>query len=405
MSSAVVIAAFGGLVVGLLVSRLALNRSRQPGDESRVQVPVQSDEARSAAHIVTPPDPDADLARGLRNAVDRLQMGVVLCNSDLDITYRNDAAQSLSGTHVGVIVNHHLGQILEAVQSGAAQRRAVELHGPPKTTYLVEAVSAPDGGVVATIDDISERVRIDSMRTDFVANISHELKTPVGAIAVLAEMLEGEADAATISTLSERIVAESHRAASTIDDLLELSRIESSQRLDDSVLVADLLNEAVARGRMAASGRGIDVEAIASPHDVSIKVDRAQLASAVGNLVENAVKYSNEGGTVQVRSRCNERWLEIMVADHGVGIPQRDLDRVFERFYRVDKARARDTGGTGLGLAIVRHVATNHGGDVSVSSTLGEGSTFVLRLPTRLIVDATPPAPSEVSVDSDTATP
>ncbi len=128
-----------------------------------------------------------------------------------------------------------------------------------------------------------------------------------------------------------------------------------------------------------------------------MRADRPQLASAIGNIVENAVKYSNDGGSVQVRTRVGERWIEVMVADQGVGIPRRDLDRVFERFYRVDKARARQTGGTGLGLAIVRHVMTNHGGDVSVSSEEGEGSTFVLRFPVRLVVEAPDSSVSDIA--------
>ena len=126
---------------------------------------------------------------------------------------------------------------------------------------------------------------------------------------------------------------------------------------------------------------------------IRLRGDRRQLASALGNLVENAVKYSHDGGTVQIRARSDDRWVELMVADQGVGIPARDLDRVFERFYRVDKARARQTGGTGLGLAIVRHVAGNHGGEVMVESQEGEGSTFVLRLPARLIIHHEPGEP------------
>ena len=223
------------------------------------------------------------------------------------------------------------------------------------------------------------------MRTDFVANISHELKTPVGAIAVLAEMLADETDQTVINTLSSRVVEESHRAARTIDDLLKLSRIELSHRLDDEVDLTAVVGEAVARGRMAADGHQVQVETVDAADRLWIRADRAQLISAIGNLVENAVKYSDDGSLVQVRIRRNERWVEVMVVDQGVGIPAADLDRVFERFYRVDKARARQTGGTGLGLAIVRHVANNHGGAVSVQSQEGEGSTFTFRLPARLL--------------------
>ena len=375
-----------GVVAGVLVASHAISDARDKGGGPS-----------SNANAITGPLPrltdaegetDAELAQGLRSAVDRLQIGVVMCDATLKPTYRNASAESLTGTHGGVIVDAHLQQLFAQTQSGEPAGAIVDLQGPPKTTFSIEAMPIPEGGAVATIEDISERVRIDSMRTDFVANISHELKTPVGAIAVLAEMLAGEPDEGVISTLSPRLVDESHRAARTIDDLLELSRIESSHRLDDAVDLAEVVAEAVTRGRMAADGRQVEVESIKTQETVRIRADRPQLSSAIGNLVENAVKYSDNGATVQVRVRLNERWVEVMVVDHGVGIPAADIDRVFERFYRVDKARARETGGTGLGLAIVRHVANNHGGVVSVESQEGEGSTFAFRLPARLIEPA-----------------
>ena len=379
-----------GVALGLFLARRAAGHARD-GQARTVSItgpiPPTVDVERES---------DAELARGLRGAVDRLQMGVVMCDASLKTTYRNASADALNGTHGGVIIDAHLQQLFAETQSGEPAGSVVELQGPPKTTYSIEAMPVPHGGAVATIDDISERVRIDSMRTDFVANISHELKTPVGAIAVLAEMLADEPDVEVISALSTRVVDESHRAARTIDDLLELSRIESSHRLDDAVDLAEVVAEAVTRGRMVADGRGVEVESIEVTEAVWIRADRRQLSSAIGNLVENAVKYSDDGALVQVRIRRNERWVEVMVADQGVGIPAADIDRVFERFYRVDKARARETGGTGLGLAIVRHVANNHGGVVSVQSQEGEGSTFAFRLPARLIEPAnTSPAASQ----------
>ncbi len=387
----VAIGVVAGVLIGGVWARRAVGRSNAGrASGSSISSPVQQ-------RVDVGQDHDG-LSRGLRSAVDRLQMGVVMCDAELKTTYRNTSADSLTGTHGGVIVDAHLQQLFEGTRSGERSGRIVELQGPPKVTFSIEAMPIPHGGAVATIEDISERVRIDSMRTDFVANISHELKTPVGAIAVLAEMIVDEPDPAVIATLSDRVVEESHRAARTIDDLLELSRIESSQSLDDSVNLAGIVAEAVARGRMAADGRRVSVEAIDTPESLWIRADRPQLSTAIGNLVENAVKYSDDGGMVQVRVRRNERWVEVMVADQGVGIPASDLDRVFERFYRVDKARARQTGGTGLGLAIVRHVANNHGGVVSVQSQEGEGSTFAFRLPSRLIV--TPDA-ARMSVADD----
>ncbi len=227
----------------------------------------------------------------------------------------------------------------------------------------------PDRGAVATIRDVSERMRTDAMRTDFVTNISHELKTPVGAVAVLAEALMDEDDPDVVHRLADHLVDESHRAVRTIDDLLKLSQIESTRPGDTAVDLTAVVRAAIARGRAVDAGRGVEITALDMPDELWIRGDERQLVSAVGNLVENAVKYSAPGDGVQVRTRADDVAIEVMVADQGVGIPTRDLDRIFERFYRVDKARSRETGGTGLGLSIVRHVATNHGGDVLVSST------------------------------------
>jgi two-component system sensor histidine kinase SenX3 len=228
------------------------------------------------------------------------------------------------------------------------------------------------------------------MRTDFVTNVSHELKTPVGAIAVLAEALIEEHDPQVVRRLADHLVDESHRAVRTIDDLLKLSEIEVAPPADTPVDLSSVLRAAVGRGRAADGGRGVTIEIVGGDEPLHVRGDERQLVSAVGNLVENAVKYSGPGDTVQISSAVVGPSVEITVVDQGVGIPSRDLNRVFERFYRVDKARSRDTGGTGLGLSIVRHVATNHGGEVVVTSVEGQGSTFVFRLPADRIVDAPP---------------
>ena len=184
------------------------------------------------------------------------------------------------------------------------------------------------------------------------------------------------------------MVDEARRAVNAIDDLLELSRIESGPLLEEVVVLADVVAAAIARGRVVDESKGVTVTSFDGHPEVRLRADGRQLVSALGNLVENAVKYSDAEGVVQVRTRIDDRAIEVMVADHGIGIPARDLERVFERFYRVDRARSRTTGGTGLGLSIVRHVASNHGGEVLVSSQEGEGSTFVLRLPITLVVEA-----------------
>jgi two-component system sensor histidine kinase SenX3 len=235
---------------------------------------------------------------------------------------------------------------------------------------------------VAVIDDISERRRLDAVRRDFVANISHELKTPVGALGVLSEAIADAEDPDVVRRLADRMTDEALRAGRIIDDLLALARIESEETTSrDHVRIGDVVSEAVQRMVPLAEARriAIDCDEVGAAH--AVVGDPRQLVSAVANLIENACKYSDEGSGVNVRSRKQGRWIELDVVDGGIGIPSTDLDRVFERFYRVDRARSRETGGTGLGLAIVRHVATNHGGDVQVTSTEGLGSTFTLRLP------------------------
>ena len=328
------------------------------------------------------------------DVVDRLALGVVVAGVSGRVHYRNAAADVFAGTHAGLLVDDTVDRLLASALDGHEERQNLELYGPPRVAVVVTASPLPGGGAMVTLEDVSERRRVDAVRTDFVANISHELKTPVGALAVLAETLadsaEDDVDTEVVRRIAGRIVDESHRVARTIDDLMELSRIELGEEpLRDLVDVADIVDGAIERVRPLAELRRIDVTTLELPRGVRVSGDRRQLVSALGNLVENAVKYSESGSAVQVRVRVEGQFAELMVADNGIGIPATDHDRIFERFYRVDKARSRDTGGTGLGLSIVRHVATNHGGEVLVSSREGEGSTFVLRIPT-----ATVPEPS-----------
>jgi len=345
----------------------------------------RSDAVASSAPTTT--HPRSGLGAVLGTAVDELELGMVVADTDGAIIYRNRAASAMNGTHVGVIVEDSIERALATAREGARVDDLVELHGPPRVALQLVAEPMPNGLAVATVEDVSERSRINMMRTDFVANISHELKTPVGAIAVLADALYGETDPEVIDRVAGRMADEAHRAVQSIDDLLELSRIESGPLREETVLLDDVVSAAIARGRAVDGSKGVTVDAVESGVPVRLRADSRQLVAALGNLVENAVKYSEDDGAVQVRTRADARAIEIMVADHGIGIPARDLERVFERFYRVDRARSRETGGTGLGLSIVRHVASNHGGEVLVSSEEGEGSTFVLRLPIGLVVE------------------
>jgi len=311
---------------------------------------------------------------------------VVVADERGAVVLRNTAARHFLGVrHADVLVDEAVGAHLRNALAGERRRQTLELYGPPRRTVVVTAVpvdiESNSTAALATIEDVTDRSRLDAMRTDFVANISHELKTPVGAMAILAEALVDEGDPDIVIRLAEKIMGEAHRMGRTIDDLLELSRIEmaeSTQR--DIVNVAVVVAEAVERLRQLAENRGIAIRVTEPSRRLTAVGDRRQLVSALANLVENGVKYSDAGATVDIEAHSDGTWVEFLVRDRGIGIPARDLDRIFERFYRVDRARSRETGGTGLGLAIVRHVVANHGGTVSVTSQEGSGSTFTLRI-------------------------
>lgn len=353
-----------GALAGVEIGRRRRSRSGHR-DPSMTPVPMVEDESTVLA----------------REAVTQLDIGIVVTAATGEIAFSNTMVSQMSGTQAGLVLDDHLGTLLLAARGGKTGHRLIELHGPPKSWLAIRADPLPSGGAVATVQDVSEQMQSDMMRTDFVANISHELKTPVGGIAALAETLVDEPDPEVVSRLARHLVEESHRAARTIDDLLTLSRIESARAGDAIVDLSAVVQAAVGRGRVADGGRGVKVAAVDESPPVFVSGDEYQLVSALGNLVENAVKYSSEGDLVEVRTQVSNDAVEVAVTDEGDGIPAADIARVFERFYRVDKARSRETGGTGLGLAIVRHVANNHGGEVLVTSVEGEGSTFTFRIP------------------------
>ena len=323
-----------------------------------------------------------ELARA-RGAFDNLPIGVVMADASGAIIGKNQSARSVtSGGHSGVLVAEAVERQIEQVLQGRSGRTEVELFGPPKRVVQLHSTRLADGGVLVSIEDISERSRLDAVRTDFVANISHELKTPVGAIAVLAETIVDEDDLDVIHHLADRLVEEAHRAATSIDDLLELSRIElGGQAVRDRVSAASVLRDSVVRSLAAAEQRRIRLTLDEPSGEIWVKGDRRQLVSALSNLIDNAIKYSEAESEVRVSAPVADSSVHFTVADSGIGIPTRDLNRIIERFYRVDRARSRETGGSGLGLAIVRHVATNHEGEVTVSSAEGEGSVFTLSIP------------------------
>jgi two-component system sensor histidine kinase SenX3 len=488
-----------------LGTRLGLD---PPEDENNIEVSLAYLESVTggAAQAVT--ESSSDAIR-LRRSLDTLTQGVVLCDENGTVIYRNGRANALMvSRHGDALAAQAVTEVLEDAWHEGSSERTLDLYGPPRRTLQVRARQIDDGrrplGVIALIEDISERRRLEEIRRDFVANVSHELKTPMGALGLLAETLVSEPDPQVAQRLAGRIHNEAFRVSRIIDDLLDLSRIESEEAPPrEPVLVNLVMADAIERVRATADQRGIEIVLHEPSPPVAVMGDRRQLVSAMHALLENAITYSydnskvvvtgavqrsnpnmehpslrqaeappesaglgagagagpdetppsgqepvakagesageqSEGpiepvftpeileayappdedpgaalasgstlstlppveaeksdaaGTSQMETtsagspswRVEERdSVRLSVQDHGVGIPARDLDRIFERFYRVDHGRSRDTGGTGLGLSIVRHVANNHQGWVDVESREGEGSTFTLVLPIQI---------------------
>jgi two-component system sensor histidine kinase SenX3 len=285
--------------------------------------------------------------------------------------------------------------LAEGWANGVAER-TIDIYGPPRRTLTIRATVIDDGrrslGVLAVIEDVSERRRLEDIRRDFIANVSHELKTPMGALGLLAETLQFERDPAVAQRLAERINTEAFRVNRIIEDLLDLSRIEGEGSPSrEPISVSFIVAESIERIRTAAEQHDVKINFDEPETNQVVFGDRRQLTSALHALLENAVVYSPRDGTVEISIHRHDAAptdgetpapsVRVEIRDHGVGIPAKDLERIFERFYRVDPGRARETGGTGLGLSIVRHVAQNHGGTVLVDSREGEGSTFTLELP------------------------
>ena len=287
-----------------------------------------------------------------------------------------------------VLLHQEVQRLIDQARSAGASKQADLLlprtAGGPRT-LVVTAHAAPIdvARVLLVIDDRSESVRLDAMRRDFVANTSHELKTPIGAVSLLAEALDSAADDPDqVRRFAARLSAEATRLAALVQQIIEFSRVQGADPLDsaEEVPLDDVLRAAVERTRVAADARDVSV-VIGKRAGLWTLGDRAMLTTAVQNLVANAIAFSPPKGHVGVGLRTREGIVEIAVSDQGIGIAEDDLDRVFERFYRTDQARSRQTGGTGLGLSIVKHIAENHGGSVRVWSRLGRGSTFTIRLP------------------------
>ncbi len=338
--------------------------------------------ALSEAPLWDIPEGTLDLLEILDAEYLLLAPGEVVLNSSRGTT-------SLGLVRESRITSEAIINLVRAVRrSNIYQEATVELPRGPVgegTHDLLVRVSpfGSQGLIIVLIFDDSEFRRLDSIRRDFVANISHELKTPIGALSILSEAVLGASDdQEAVVRFAGRMQVEAKRLSDLVQEIINLSRLQDDDPLVGAKVISlsDLIGQAIDESKMTAEARKINV-AFDYKSACQVLGDRSQLEMAISNLVENAINYSPDGTQVAVTLSSSNGLVEISVKDQGIGIPDKDLERIFERFYRVDPARSRATGGTGLGLSIVKHVATNHGGDISVWSVEGAGSTFTLRLP------------------------
>ncbi|MFR9756270.1 sensor histidine kinase [Streptomyces sp. TR06-5] len=349
----------------------------------------QARPTRTARHF----DP-AQLPSGVDNVLSVLRSSAVVLDESDSVVKASSAAYALGLVRGGrLTVSEMLRMARDTRRDG--EIRQVELDLPRRgggrggEALAVSARVAPLGSrlVLLLVEDLTDARRIEAVRRDFVANVSHELKTPVGALSLLSEaVMDAADDPEAVERFAGRMQNEATRLTSLVQELIDLSRVQNDDPLEDAepVPVPELVAEALDRCRQSASDKQITL-ASGGLDDLYVWGNRGQLAAALGNLVENAVNYSPARTRVGIAGRRiaapGGDLVDIAVTDQGIGISAADKERIFERFYRVDPARSRDTGGTGLGLAIVKHVAASHGGEVTVWSTEGEGSTFTLRLP------------------------
>ncbi|MFZ4485109.1 MAG: sensor histidine kinase [Candidatus Nanopelagicales bacterium] len=297
-------------------------------------------------------------------------------------------SQALGLINRSLVTVPEISRLIEKVAGdGEAREQEMRVRRPPLGRELLElrVRIAPlgTGAILVLIDDLAEERRVDAVRRDFVANVSHELKTPVGALSLLAEaVLASSDDPDQVRHFAERMQLEAARLSHLVQDVIDLSRLQGDDPHTHAEIVDvdDLVDRSIDEVRTVATASNVDF-IVGSPSRASIYGDRGQLQTAIRNLLANAVSYSPGGTKVAAEARVTGSMVEIMVKDQGIGIPSNDLDRIFERFYRVDPARSRVTGGTGLGLSIVKHVCQNHGGECTAWSEVGVGSTFTLRLP------------------------
>ncbi len=339
--------------------------------------------------IVTPEGSQNELSSGVIAVLETLDSASVVLAPGDGVLYSSAAALQIGLIKDGRLFSEELLALIRVVRrTDQSQQGDVEIPRGPvgegvKNLLVKVTPLGNEGFILVLADDVSEADRIDAVRRDFVANISHELKTPIGALSILSEaVLQASDDPAMVKHFAVKMGETSNRLTELVQQIISLSRLQDADPLTDAAAVdiSGAIKSAVDQSQTNADARGI-VVSLDTEIAANVFGDREQLVMALHNLIENAINYSPEKTKVIISARVIEKLVEIVVKDQGIGIAERDQERIFERFYRVDPARSRETGGTGLGLSIVKHVVANHGGDISVWSQVGEGSTFTLRLP------------------------
>ena len=330
---------------------------------------------------------ERSIPEGAVEILDLLTNAGVILNGSNTVVRATNGALALGLVQNRLLIHSELVRLVELVR-GTGKNHEIEAElstGLRGETIWVQARAAliENNNVMLLVEDRTEAKRLEETRRDFVANISHELKTPIGAIGLLAEALQDATDdPAMVTKFAGNLYKEARRLGSLVQEIIQLSRLQSAElsKTGELVDLQGIVHESVERNQVIAEAKNISLE-VNAPSGIVVYGDHEMLTMAVKNLIENAILYSGEDSTVGIGLRENAGVAEIAVTDHGVGIAPEDQERIFERFYRVDPSRSRETGGTGLGLSIVKHVAANHRGEVKLFSQLGLGSTFTLRLP------------------------
>ena len=330
---------------------------------------------------------ERSIPEGAVEILDLLTNAGVILNGSNTVVRATNGALALGLVQNRLLIHSELVRLVELVR-GTGKNHEIEAElstGLRGETIWVQARAArmENNNVMLLVEDRTEAKRLEDTRRDFVANISHELKTPIGAIGLLAEALQDATDdPAMVTKFAGNLYKESRRLGSLVQEIIQLSRLQSAElsKTGELVDLEGIVHESVERNQVIAEAKNISLE-VNAPSGIVVYGDHEMLTMAVKNLIENAILYSGDDSSVGIGLRENAGVAEIAVTDHGVGIAPEDQERIFERFYRVDPSRSRDTGGTGLGLAIVKHVAANHRGEIKLFSQVGLGSTFTLRLP------------------------